>query len=313
VAAPADANKLRGFGWMPTLHIARTLALWMIPAMAYEAVVTALVPYLPLPESQFGEQAAAAISVALGVLIVFRNNAAHDRWWEARKLWGQLINDSRNLALKARAHAEPSAEESGRLARLIAGFAEALRLHLHGVVGIRSVPGFESEPADFPHGPGYLAGLIHQLLDRWNRQGKLRDTVWMLDVHARALMDVCGACERIRNTPLASSYRALLRWGIALNILFTPWAVGPVMGWWGFPVLAIGFGFLLGIELTAEAVEDPFGREEDDLPLDAYCRTIETFVDAVLREPQPVPGNGPPNEPVGRPIKTGAGGVPSEG
>ena len=277
---------------MPTLHIGRTLALWMIPALAYTAAVTAVVPYVNLPESPLGEQAAAAISVGLSVLVVFRNNAAHDRWWEARKLWGQLINDSRNLALKARAHAQPTAEECGRLARLIAGFAEALRQHLHGVVGIRSVPGFESEPADFPHAPGYIAGLIHELLDRWNRQGRLRDTVWVLDVHARALMDICGACERIRNTPLASSYRALLRWGIALNVLFTPWALAPIMGWWDLPVLAIAFGFLLGIELTAEAIENPFGREEDDLPLDIYCRTIETFVFAVLRERQSVPGDG---------------------
>jgi putative membrane protein len=216
------------------------------------------------------------------MLVVLRNNAANDRRWEARKLWGQLINELRNLALKARAHVAVDADEDRQFARLLAGFAHALRLHLRGVVGLRFVPGFEQEATAFPHAPGYIAGLIHQTLDRWNREGKLRETVWILDVHARSLMDVCGACERIRNTPLASSYRALLRWGITLFVLSFPWSVILVLGWWSLPVLVIAFGFLLGTELTAEAVEESFGTEGDDLPLETYCLTIETFVFAVL-------------------------------
>jgi predicted membrane chloride channel (bestrophin family) len=95
-------------------------------------------------------------------------------------------------------------------------------------------------------------------------------------------MEICGVCERIRNTPLAASYRSLLRCGLSLYILLAPWSVSLEIGWWSIPVLAIGIGLLLGMELTAEAIEEPFGNEGDDLPLDAFCKSIEGFVETVL-------------------------------
>jgi putative membrane protein len=116
-------------------------------------------------------------------------------------------------------------------------------------------------------------------------------------------MDVCGACERIRNTPLASSYRALLRWAIALYVAAAPWMVAMLTGWWGLPLLAAGTVLLIGIELTAEAIEEPFGREGDDLPLETYCQTIETFVTAALaleELPEPAGDDGRPAAPADR-------------
>jgi putative membrane protein len=268
--------------WLPDLPITRRLVAWMILPVVYTVAVAVFVHALALPQWTAGNEVAASLGVVIGILLVFRTNSANDRWWEARKLWGQLINDSRNLALKARAHAAVGPEEHRDLARLLAGFAHALRLHLRGVGKIQSVPGFEKEPADPAHAPGYVAGRIHQLVDHWNRQGQLRDTVLILDVHARALMDVCGACERIRNTPLPPSYRSLLRWGLVLYILVAPWSVSLEMGWWCIPTLAVGFCFLLAIELTDEEVEEPFGGAKDDLPLESYCQTIEAFVFAAL-------------------------------
>jgi putative membrane protein len=281
-------NPLQVYRWLAPPHVVRQLALLMVPALAYAVASALLIRFLEITAWPPGKEAATTLGVTIGVLVVLRNNAANDRWWEARKLWGQLINDSRNLALKARAHAAAEPEEHRYLARLLAGFAQALRLHLRGIPGVRAVPGFEAEPSDFRHGPGYVAELVHRLLNRWNREGKLRDTVWMLDVHARALMDICGACERIRNTPLAASYRALVRCGIGLYILVAPWVVCPEMGWWGVGLMVLEFAFLLGIELTAEAIEEPFGTDPDDLPLEAYCQTVETFVYGVLDAPEPV-------------------------
>lgn len=267
---------------LPPLHIGRHLAGWLAAAVAYSLAVGWIVHALDLPKWTVGNEVAAVLTAVLGGLLVFRTNAANDRWWEARKLWGQLINDIRNLALKARAFAEVDDTERRQFAKLLIGFAHALRLHLRGVGGIQSIPGFKTENASIPHGPGYVAELVYQTLDRWNRQNKLAGTIWLLDHHARSLMDICGACERIRNTPLASSYRALLRGGLALYVLTAPWAVAVEMGWWGVLVLAVGIGFLIGIELTAEMIEEPFGHEGDELPLEDYCRAIETFVNAAL-------------------------------
>jgi putative membrane protein len=266
----------------PSLHVGRRLIGPMALALGYAAAVMLAVSLSAAGKWEGGDEVATILGMALGILVVFRTNAANGRWWEARKLWGQLINDLRNLALKAQAHAAVDDEEHRRFAGLLVGFADALRSHLRGEGGCPPLPGFEPPPPSFPHAPGYVAGLVHRTLDHWNRQAKLKDTVWVLDHHARALMDICGACERIRNTPLASSYRALVRWGIALYILISPWAVALELGWAGLPALAIGFGFLMGTELTAEVVEEPFGREPDDLPLESYCRTIETFIVAVV-------------------------------
>jgi putative membrane protein len=272
---------------IPELHVGPLLVRWTAVATGYAAAVTLVVCAFGLPQWPGGSEKAAVFTAVLALLLAFRNNAAHDRWWEARKLWGQLINEERNLSLQARAHAAVGPGELAAFGRLLIGFAHALRLHLRGVPGVRSVPGFAADPTAFPHAPGYVAGLVHDTLGRWNRGGKLVGTVWVLDGPARALMEVCGSCERIRNTPLASSYRALWRWGIALYVLVAPWWVAMELGWWGLGPLAVGFGFLLGIELTAEAVEEPFGRAGDDLPLEDYCRTVEAFVTATLGTPPP--------------------------
>jgi putative membrane protein len=267
---------------VPSLHVGRRLVVWLVPTLVYNLGVTLLVKFGELPDWKLGVESATALGVVLGMLLVFRNNAANDRWWEARKLWGQLINDSRTLILKVRAHAAVDAAEHRQLGRLIVAFAQALQLHLRGIASLQAVPGFERTPDTPPHVPGYVAELIHQTLDRWNRQDKLDNTIWILDVHARALMDVCGACERIRNTPLASSYRSLMRLGILFYVLVSPWPVAMEIGFWGVPELEIAFFFFLAIELTAEDVEEPFGTEKDDLPLENYCESIETFVASVL-------------------------------
>ena len=95
-------------------------------------------------------------------------------------------------------------------------------------------------------------------------------------------MDVCGACERIKTTPVPQSYRSLLRHGLVLYLLSTPWLVGDQLLWWTVPSEALPAYFLLGIELTSEDVEEPFGRDGDDLVLAAYRDNIRRSVDEVL-------------------------------
>lgn len=248
----------------------------MVGGLAYAAAVTLFVRIMQLPVWSAGGEVAAVLGLSIGTLVAFRNHSANDRWWEARKLWGQLINESRNLAIKARAHATVEAVELGRFANLIANFADALRLHLRGVSTIQA-------DAALTHAPGQIAGQIVKTMADWDRDGRLHGVgLLVFDRHSAALMDICGGCERIRSTPLASSYRALLRVGITLYLLAAPWSLALEMGWWALPVLAIALGYLLGTEFTAESIEEPFGTDGDDLPLEAYCNTIETFVQTTL-------------------------------
>lgn len=271
--------------FFPRLNIARPLGCWLLASAAYLVVVGLIDRSDLLPGWFAGDEAAAVLGFALGILLVFRTNTANDRWWEARRQWGQLVNDIRNLALKARAHVAVDEIELRPFGRLLIAFPHALRLHLRGVRGVAAVPGFEHDPTTFPHAPGYIAGLIHETLNRWNREGRLLDTMWVLDVHARSLLDVCGACERIRNTPLASSYRSLVRVSILVYVLVAPWSISLDTGWALFPVLLLAFAFMFGVELTAEAVEEPFGTEGDDLPLDHLCGVMQQFVEESLELP----------------------------
>jgi ion channel-forming bestrophin family protein len=122
------------------------------------------------------------------------------------------------------------------------------------------------------------------LLADWH-QRKLIDSVLYLslDHHARALMDICGSCERIKSSPIAVSYRAFMRQGIALNLLAWPWYLtGEYNWWWSLPPILIGAYFLIGIELIAEDIEEPFGYEGDDLPLDNLCANIKKSVGRIM-------------------------------
>lgn len=274
---------------IPRLNIAPRLATWLVFALSYAIGITFLVVEMKWPVWQAGNEAAAALTAVLGTLIVFRNNAAYDRWWEARKLWGTLNNELRNFALKVRAHVRTDADDLAEFARLLAGFPHALRLHLRASAPVQAVPCFENDSTSFSHAPGYIAGLVHQTLDRWNRDGRLKESLWVLDHHARALLDVSGGCERIRNTLTPSSYRALLRIGVVVYALLAPWAVAMEIGWWAPLVTGVAMAFLFGVELIGETIEEPFGLDGDDLALDAYCENIERFVLAVLEDPAAFP------------------------
>src|SRR5512134_2027888 len=124
-------------------------------SLAYTLVVTwFVIHFSPALGWYPGKELAALLGVGLGVLIVFRNNTAHDRWWEARKLWGQLINELRNLALKAQAHAAVDEKEHARFARYLVDFAHSLRLHLRGWGRPKTEKENQTVPDAFPHAPG---------------------------------------------------------------------------------------------------------------------------------------------------------------
>lgn len=271
-------------GIWPPLPVWQRLDLSVLVVGVYSLVVELIVEYL-LPSKPPTWIGAVAVvnAVLLGVLLGFRNREAYERWWEARKLWGQLINDSRNLCLKVAALADPPPEERTAFARLMVGFAVAVKHHLRGGQPLKSVPGFETDPATPAHVPAHLAGRVFAQLKAWRTAGKLTDTELLtLDPHARGLMDVCGACERIRSSPVPLSYRSLLRHGTVLYLLSAPWFMSSEYSYWSIAIVCLMAYFLLGTELTAENVEQPFGADADDLTLTTFCDTIRKSCTEVL-------------------------------
>ncbi len=225
---------------------------------------------------------AAYIGEVFGLLLVFRTNSAYERWWEGRRLWGQLVNDSRNLALKVQAYVNVSQNEKAKLGEQIVSFAYALKHNLRDTRPTKNLPGIkpmDQIPKSY-HLPSQVALRIYETISLWKERNHINEfTMMILDTHLKAFMDIAGACERIKSTPLAVSYRAFMRQGIALNLLILPWYVGPKLDiWMSLPLVLIASYFLIGLELIAEDIEDPFGLDGDDLPLDQICNGIQKVI-----------------------------------
>jgi putative membrane protein len=266
------------------LAIAKRLGLLLFLVTLYCVAASLVIRAWGIRLIDWGSAASVISTLILSLLMGFRNGVAYARWWDARTLWGQLTNDTRNLAIKLVAFVPAEVLAQSRVAELLSGFAEALKRHLRGQSPrLQDLKGFEQEEDDPSHVPLYLAKRLYAEVAEWKRAGHLSDAeLWIIDPHLRGLMDVCGACEKIRNTPLAPSYKNLLRTGLVLNILVEPWLTTPEVGLWATPVFLIMCFFLLGIELIDSVVEEPFGTERDDLDLDCYCQTIRDSMEMTL-------------------------------
>jgi putative membrane protein len=260
------------------------LAPWLAAIGLYCLAVGLVLRWWGIRPHELGIEAEAANGLILGLLLALRNRAAFDRWWEGRCLWGQLTNDTRNLAWKVAAYLPAGAPCRARFADLLVAYPVALRRHLRGEAPrLRELPGFESEADDPAHVPSYLVGQMYQLTAGWQREGLLDPmTALLLDPHLRALLDECGGCERIRNTGIAPSYKTLLRGLIGLNLLVAPWFTLSGKGPLGIPLFLLLSIVLLGVELVDSAVEEPFGTGQDDLDLDRYCKTMEESVRSIF-------------------------------
>jgi len=219
------------------------------------------------------------LGLVLGGLLVFRTNTAYDRWWEGRKLWGQLVNDIRNLAIKVQACVQAPVQEKRRFAEHLIAFPRALRDHLRGKVRLSDYPGFADAAADPPHVPLAIAHSLYHELESWKRERELGAVeLLFLDQHATALMNICGACERILKTPLSPSWRRFIRQSITIYLITMPWGLVEDLSWFTVPTMMLVSYFMIGMETTAEDIEQPFGLDPDDLPLDEICITIEKSV-----------------------------------
>lgn len=251
------------------------LAWFLVPCTVYSAGIVLIAQVWPDVGSSLPREGIDAVvtGIMFGWLMSFRATTAHARWWEGRVLWGQLVNESRNLSLKSARLFAKNPAAAVELRALLTNFAAGLRDHL------RQVGTTSKSDASPPHKPLAIAGQIYGLIyserfdDHIDGWGFLA-----LDSHAQKLMDICGGCERIRNTPLTASYRSMLRIGIALYIVSLPWLIFEDFGWLTVLITALIGYVLIGLELIASSIEDPFGTGGDDLPLDDLVGVVQRSV-----------------------------------
>lgn len=225
----------------------------------------------------------AALTVVLGWLLVFRTNASYSRWWEARTLWGRLVNISRNLAIKVADLVKAEPDDLNRFRIDIVAFAYGLKDHLRGQSRLQSLDGFEACPDHPSHVPSYLITRMYGEFGSWLREGRIDSGVLrVLDAEAREFLEICGGCERINTTRLVRSYRAFARQCIWVYLITFPWGIVDHAGWWTVPLSALAAYFMIGLETVSEHVEQPFGYDTDDLDLDGLCDNIRITVQEVF-------------------------------
>jgi putative membrane protein len=225
-----------------------------------------------------------SLGAVVSILLVFRTNSAYAKWWEARTLWGSLINASRNLEIKARHFVEVTAEEREQLADLLTVFATTLKDHLRHINDLKRVRGFEDLGEEPNHPPSIVASRIYGLIESWRSRKLISDQITrVFDIEARVLMEVCGGCERILNTRLAFSYRVFVNYCVLLYVLTLPWGLVQDFHGWTIPMTFVVSFLLVGLEIVAYSVESPFGHEADDLDLEGLCATLDRSVHEIGR------------------------------
>jgi putative membrane protein len=207
------------------------------------------------------------VGAALGLLLVFRTNASYDRFWEGRKLWGGMVNETRNLIRLASVHLAGERDLLVRLAQLTSDFAAATMHHLRGT----QMPGM----VEVQHPPLYLSTQMTAVLKEAHRRGALSDILLVsLDQNIQLLVDYLGGCERIRKTPLPFAYVVHLRRALVMYCFSLPFALVDAYGWATVLDTLIVAYIFFGIEEIGVEIEGPFGHDDNDLPLEDICSTI---------------------------------------
>lgn len=274
-----------------------------MPLMFGIAIYAGLIGYLEFavwinPETKELSKSISTIYSILGftlsLLLVFRTNTAYDRWWEGRKLWGDLTNSMRSFA--AHVHATlPAAcvEERKTLSSLMQLFTYALQAHLKGEridgdfyireCAILSMTEYQERVDRASHQPLEIFRCIMEYMHRLGIDGKLQGmSIYHFKTELNKFMDVCGACERIKNTPIPFSYSVFLKKFIFFYVMLFPWIYGTQMLYFIAPVTVFILYVLTSIELIAEEIENPFNGDPNDLPTLEMALNIGKNVKDVL-------------------------------
>ncbi len=229
------------------------------------------------------------VGLTLAIFLGFRNSTAYARYWEARTLWGTLLNESRSL-LRQGLTLVGDPVHATRLGLLLIAFVHATRHQLRHTDGrddlIRLLPAADVERLTPVR---YRPALLMLMAGEWLRDRMRDDTlppilVPALEVPLGKLTDALGGCERIAATPIPFTYAVMINRTIFGYCVLLPFglvdAIGPMTP---LIVAFIAYTFF-ALEALAAEIEDPFGLEPNDLALDAMARTIEESLREMLGE-----------------------------
>ncbi len=264
----------------------RVLLPVIVSVGVYAALIVALEVHFFHVESKNPTAMHSILGFVLSMLLVFRTNTAYDRWWEGSRIWGAIVNNSRNLAMKLSVLIKDPKDRED-IKHLISNYVFSTKNHLRDVYNQEEFTATESISlatfAEASHRPNIIAknlyAKIYALHDQKHLSG---DHLIILNEEIRSFTDNCGACERIKNTPIPYSYNIFLKKMIFLYIITLPLFFGAEFKYTTVPITMIVLYVFASIELIAEEIEDPFGFDDNDLPLDDICKRIKTNLTEIL-------------------------------
>ncbi len=230
------------------------------------------------------------LGIVLGLFLVFRTNSSYDRWWEGRKLWGSMVNNTRNLSHKLNAFLDKDDVDNRMwFARMIPNFVYSVKEHLRKGALLSE---FEAVDANFiaslknvKHVPNRLSSMMYIRINELYKTNKISgDQLFLVDKELKEFSDILGACERIRNTPIPYNYSMYIKQFIFIYLITLPMAFVTTSGYITVPIVMLVTFVLLSVELIAEEIEDPFGRDINDLPTDELAEKITRNVKEILLE-----------------------------
>jgi ion channel-forming bestrophin family protein len=247
-----------------------------VAAMALVSILAVfLVQWHPAVFAQLGATPFTLVGIALSIFMSFRNSACYDRWWEARKLWGQLIIECRSLARQT-APLDPGPREPILLG--LCGFADGLAARLRDRDEAARIEAWrcQRKPLETPNPTDAMLREIGTHCFRLLSDGLISDIRYaMLEERLCSLSAVLAGCERIKNTPIPFAYTLLLHRTAYMFCILLPFALAGTLGWWTPLLVVIVCYTFFGLDALGDELADPFGHEMNDLSLDALVRTIE--------------------------------------
>ena len=235
------------------------------------------------------------VGISLAVFLGFRNTVSYERYWEARKLWGQLLNVSRSLARQALSATQwpPEGAETRGFVLTLAAFAHALKHQLRG-----SDPAAElKELLPAPSLQGVLAAryrpvaillLLGRQVGDARRGGQISEMMALaMENNLNQLADILGGCERIANTPIPLPYAVLLHRTVYGFCMALPFGLASTVGWLT-PLFAVFISYtFIALDAIADEIEEPFGSDPNDLPLNTLTLGIKASLLELLGDPLP--------------------------
>ena len=228
-------------------------------------------------------------SIVLGLLLVFRTNTAYERFWEGRKCWGSIVNNTRNIARQIWVSVEEVSpkDREAKIAvlNLLVAFAVATKLHLRGETVNQELEDLISTSRYYTlknmnNAPLEIAFWIGDYLQHQYHRNCLNSyQITSIQELLNNLVDNLGACERILRTPMPLAYSSHLTQLLLLYCFLLPFQMVESLGWWTGLIVGLVSFTLFGIEAIGLEIENPFGYDANDLPLDVICNTMKRNID----------------------------------